>query len=244
VPYKDFIYPPTDAPLLGAWGGRFEALYVILHPFVRVPQRLAWRVTHHYPNDDQIFATGEKVRWAQVAAETGLRNAARLNHALLTSILAVEPELCDYPARDTLHSYLETGNVWMPEEGRFEPLLHEDILEAFAMAGRSSMIFVPEFPSVDPVLPFNTARLSSRICAFPARGSLMPEDVSFLFTVDWDSFFTLLYGPREFLARLAAKRNIEGFFANATTEHAWFNYALGCATVTVSPEDWPTVSIK
>jgi len=32
--------------------------------------------------------------------------------------------------------------------------------------------------------------------------------------------------------------NLEGFFATANTEHAWFNYSLGCATVTLSPEHW------
>lgn len=237
--YEEFVYPPSNAPLIEAYGGRFEALYVILHPFVRVPERLSWQATRQYPSDEQIFAAGEKVRWAEVATQTGLRGAAGLNHALLTSIAAIYPELGDFAARDRLQRFLEAGNVWMPNEGCFEPLLQPDILDAFDAAGKSSLIFVPEFPSVDPVMPFSVARLKTREDAFPARGSLLPEDASFLFTVDWDSFFTLLYGPREFVEAFVARRNIEGFFANATTEHYWFNYAMGCATVTVSPEDWP-----
>jgi hypothetical protein len=32
--------------------------------------------------------------------------------------------------------------------------------------------------------------------------------------------------------------NLEGFFATPNTEHAWFNYSMGCATVTLSPEHW------
>jgi Protein of unknown function (DUF2711) len=237
--YEKFVYPPCDAPLIEAYDGRFEALYVILHPFVRVPDRLAWRTTRAYPSEDQIYAAGEKVRWEQVAAETGLRGAAGLNQALLTSINAIYPEFGDFGSRDRLRQFLEAANVWMPNEGGFEPLLQPDILEAFDAAGRSSLIFVPEFPSVDPVLPFLVSRLKERADPFPARGSLLPEDASFLFTVDWDSFFTLLYGPRRFIERFVARRKVEGFFANATTEHYWFNYAMGCATVTVSPEDWP-----
>lgn len=235
--YEEFVYPPCDAPLVEAYGGRFESLYVILHPFVLVPDRLAWRVTREYPSEEQIIAAGEKVRWADVAAHTGVRGAAGLNQALLTSIAAIYPELGDFSARDRLQQFLEAGNVWMPNEGSFEPLLHPDILDAFDAAGKSSLIHVPEFPSVDPVLPFNVARLKDHADAFPTRGSLLPEDASYLFTVDWDSFFMLLYGPRKFVAAWAKRRGIEGFFANATTEHYWFNYAMGCSTVTVSPED-------
>ncbi len=64
----------------------------------------------------------------------------------------------------------------------------------------------------------------------------------FISTVDWDSFFTLLYGSRAFLSDFVCRRDIEGFYAGPTTEHFWFNYAMGCATVTVSPEDWPVAS--
>lgn len=237
--YDQFVYPPCDAPLVDAYGGRFESLYVILHPFVRVPDRLAWRQTRTYPSEEQIAAVGEKVRWAEVAEQTGMRGAAGLNHALLTSIAAIYPEFGDFAARDRLQRFLEAGKVWMPNEGCFEPLLQPDILDAFEAARKNSLIYVPEFPSVDPVLPFNVARLKEKADAFPARGSVMPEDASFLFTVDWDSFFTLFYGPRKFVAAFVKRRGIEGFFANATTEHYWFNYAMGCATVTVTPEDWP-----
>ena len=76
---------------------------------------------------------------------------------------------------------------------------------------------------------------------FPARGTLLAPDHSFLFTVDWDSFFTLFYGSRSFVARVAAGLNLEGFFATPNTEHAWYNYSFGCATVTLSPEHWQTV---
>jgi hypothetical protein len=239
VHYEEFVYPPCDAPLVEAYGGRFDALYVILHPFVRVPDRLAWRATHAYPSEEQIVAAGEKVRWAEVAGQTGLRGAAGLNQALLTSIDAIYPEHGDFAGRDRLRQYLEADNVWMPNEGSFEPLLQPDILNAFEAAGKSSLIFVPEFPTVDPVAPFNVTRLKNHADAFPARGSLTPEDASFIFTVDWDSFFTLLYGPRKFVTAFVKRRGVEGFFANATTEHYWYNYAMGCATVTVSPEEWP-----
>jgi hypothetical protein len=239
VKYEHFLYPPCDAPLMDAYGGRFESLYVILHPFVSVPDHLAWKVTKQYPGDEQIANLGAKWPWADVSAQTGLPNCAKLNQALLTSIGAISEELRDYPARDTLRSFLESGSIWMPGEGRFEPLLQMDFLDAFEAAGQQELIFVPEFPHIDPIQQLNVSKLRNREVPFPSRGTLAAPDASFLLTVDWDSFFTLFYGPREFVTEEVRRHNLEGFFATPTTEHFWFNYSLGCSIVTTAPDGWP-----
>ena len=237
--YERFIYPPYDAPLADAYGGVFESACVLLHPFVRVPDQLAWKAARHYPADELILSLGAKCTWASVTAQTGLQTYAKLNHALLTSIGSIGEELCDYPARDALKGFLESEAVWMPEEGRFEPLLQMDFLDAFAAAGHEELVYVPEFPQSDPIQQLNVQRLRNREVAFPSRGSLVAPDASFLLTVDWDSFFTLFYGPRAFVNDVVRAHNLEGFFATPITEHFWFNYAMGCSIVTISPELCP-----
>ena len=237
--HERFVYPPYDAPLAEAYGGRFESVYVLLHPFVRVPESLAWKTVKHYPSDEQILNRGAKASWAQVAAQTGLSTCAKVNQALLTSIGSIGEELRDYAARDALASYLQSDSVWMPTEGRFEPLLQVDFLDAFESTGQEELIFVPEFPLTDPIQRLNLARLRDHQDAFPSRGTLAAPDASFLLTVDWDSFFTLFYGPRDFVVEVVRRRNLEGFFATPTTEHFWFNYSLGCCVVTLAPEGWP-----
>ncbi len=236
--YERYTYPPYDAPLAEAYGNRFESVFVILHPFIRVPNHLSWNVTKQYPTDDQILTIGAKCTWAHLAAKTGLPDCAKLNQALLTSIGAIGEEFRDYPARDSLQSFLESEPTWMPEEGRFEPLLQMDILNAFEAAGRQELIYVPEFPKADPVRQLSLPKLKSRENSFPTNGTLTDRDASFLFTVDWDSFFTLFYGPREFVSEVVRKQNLEGFFATPTTEHNWFNYSLGCCVVTLAPDGW------
>jgi len=238
VQYERLVYPPYDAPLLDAYGGLFESVYVVLHPFVTVPDNLAWHATKHYPSDEQIAGAGAKCAWAHVATETGLHTCAKLNQALLTSIRSINEDLCDYAANDALQRFLQSGPLWMPGEGRFEPLLQMDFLGAFEAAGQQELIFVPEFPNVDPVERLSVSRLRSRAQAFSSRGTLAAPDASFLLTVDWDSFFTLFYGPHEFLAEVVRRRSLEGFFATPTTEHAWFNYSLGCSAVTIYPDSW------
>lgn len=236
--YERLTYPPYDAPLIEAYGGRFESVHVILHPFIRVPHNLAWKAIRQYPSDEQILSTGAKCTWAHVASETGLSTCAKLNHALLTSIASTVDDLCDYPARDALLGFVQSESVFMPGEGRFEPLLQMDFLDTFEAAGQEELIFVPEFPAIDPIQRLNVANLKSRELPFPSRGSLIAPDASFLFTVDWDSFFTLFYGPREFLTEAVRRRNLEGFFATPTTEHFWFNYSFGCSAVTIYPDSW------
>jgi hypothetical protein len=239
VKFEQFTYPSYEAPLVKAYGGRFESVFVVLHPFLRVPEELAWKTTKQYPSDEQIVARGEKCTWAEVAVRTGLRNCAKLNHAMLTSIRAINDEVCDFAAGAVLQGFLESEAVWVPGEGRFEPLLQDGFLRGFESAGWDEFLFVPEFPNVDPIERLGVAKIKSREVRFPPRGSLVAPDASFLFTVDWDSFFTLFYGPREFISDVVAECGLEGFFAGTTTEHFWFHYQMGCATVTISPEHWP-----
>jgi hypothetical protein len=165
-----------------------------------------------------------------------------LNQALLTSIGSIKEnlgdDLCDYTAGGALKRFLEAESVWMPGEGRFEPLLQMEFLSAFEAAGLGEMIFVPEFPAVDAVQRLSVQKLRGREVTFPSRGTLAALDESFLLTVDWDSFFTLFYGPREFVAEVVQRNRLEGFFATPMTGHWWFNYSLGCSAVTIYPDSW------
>lgn len=239
--YEQFVYPAYDAPLIDAYGGRFESVFVILHPFIRMPDELSWRAARRYPTGEQILCFGSKVAWMEVASETGLSNCAHVNQALLTATGAVAEHLCDPAGCDALESYVKNRSTWMPAAGMFEPLLYNDFLAAFEEGGAMELIFVPEFPKIDPVQTRSVADLKRRRLDFPDRGSLVAPDASFLFTVDWDSFFTLFYGSRAFVTKVARARNLEGFFAAPATEHGWFNYSMGCATVTLSPEHWSTL---
>ena len=239
--FENYIYPEYGTRLVEAYAGRFEAVFILLHPFVRVPEELSWKTTREYPADRPIVAAGTKCRWAEIATATGLASCARMNQALLTSIGSLTGDLADPSGPDTLANFLESQPIWMPVEGRFEPLLQSDFLRIFAESGAEELLFVPEFPNSDPVVRLAVDGLSDGSIPFPPCGTLVAPDASFLFTVDWDSFFTLFYGPRAFVADAARRLGLEGFFATPNTDHAWWNYSLGCATVTVSPEDWQTV---
>jgi Protein of unknown function (DUF2711) len=238
VQLENYVYPFYGTPLVEAFGGRFEAAFIVLHPFIHVPDFLSWKVTHLYPGDQQIVAHGTRYPWTAVGAHTGLASCARINQALLTAIGSLKGDLADPSGREALQTFLQSNSIWMPAEGRFEPLLHWSFLQVFAAAGMDKLIFVPEIPNSEHTLRLPIQGLKNGSIPFPNCGTLLAPDESFLFTVDWDSFFTLFYGPRAFVGQTAGMLDLEGFFATPNTDHAWFNYSLGCATITVSPEDW------
>jgi Protein of unknown function (DUF2711) len=240
VEFEEFVYSRYEVPLMEAYGGRFESAFVVLHPFVRVPASLSWKATNQYPSDAQIAELGTKCAWSDVATQVGITSCARINQALLTSIGSLADPMADTEGRNKLQSFLENNQIWMPVEGRFEPLLRPDFLQIFSASGIEELVFVPEFPQSEPVVRLAVEGLADGTIPFPTCGTLLAPDGSFLFTVDWDSFFTIFYGQRSFIAEAAERLKIEGFFASANTDHAWWNYSMGCATVTVSPEDWQT----
>jgi hypothetical protein len=263
VQATEYVYPKYEIPLLEAYCGQFESVFIVLHPFIRVPEALGWAAAQRYPDDSQILGEGKKCSWSEVSKQIGISSYARMNQALLTSIGSLADYLADWAGRDAIAEFVKAQAVWMPTEGRFEPLLQRDFLDVFEAAGAAELVFVPEFPNADPVVQLSvdwlkggasagvdasrTAGLESgatrqSAIPFPARGTLLAPDRSFLFTVDWDSLFTLFYGPRGFVEEEVRRLRLEGFFATANTDHAWFNYSFGCAVVTVSPEDCASYS--
>jgi hypothetical protein len=79
VQYEELTYPKYDAPLMEAYGGAYESVYVVLHPFVRMPEEFAWLSTKQYPSDEQILSAGTKYSWADVVNRANLGTCARLN---------------------------------------------------------------------------------------------------------------------------------------------------------------------
>lgn len=115
--FENYVYPQGGAPLIEAYDQAFESVFIVLHPFIRVPQPLGWSVIHRYPDDTEIFAHGSAYPWTEVVAQIGLGSCARLNQALLTSIGSLSAESADRASQNVLKEFLQTLPVWMPTEG-------------------------------------------------------------------------------------------------------------------------------
>ena len=120
--YERFVYPNYDEPLANHYDAAFEAVYILLHPFVGIPDELA-PLIERYPDDEQIVTVGSKCSWAVIGERLGFSSYPKLNQALLTSNRAIVEELCDFEASASLTSFLEANPIWMPANGCFDPLL-------------------------------------------------------------------------------------------------------------------------
>ena len=68
VQYERFVYPNYDEPLANYYDGAFEAVYILLHPFVGIPDELA-PLIERYPDDEQIVTVGSKCSWAVIGSD-------------------------------------------------------------------------------------------------------------------------------------------------------------------------------
>lgn len=223
--YDLLTYPSYDEPLLSAYGGRFQATYVVLHPFLRERRQVGAPIATRAGLEAPLDCV--KHRWDVVATEANLLSYSEVNHGLLSVIHALKPEFRNEAAAAALQEFLErSDSIRMPTEGEFPEVLKADIIDTFRLVSQDRMVFVPEFPEMDPVQELELEDLSRSGRGFPYRGTLTDPDGTCLFTVDWDSFFTLLYGPRALVTRVVEDRVLEGFFVTDSTRHNWWQESI------------------
>jgi len=229
---------------MDAYGRAFECVFVVLHPFMRVPAELAWSTTHRYPGDAEIAARGEKVPWTEVAARTSLKSCARINQALLTSIGSLDDHVADPAGAASCSVSSNPSPSGCPPKAA-SSRFSSPIFFTFCGGWSGRAPLRPRISNTDPVarLPlalFATKQISipaarSRFAALSSRPTI-PSSLRSIGTVSSRSSTA----PR--ICRPRSRRiNLEGFFATPNTEHAWYNYSFGCATVTLSPEHWQTM---
>lgn len=244
-------YPSYDAPFLTTWDGVFEAVFVAFHPFARVKGRDPFAegltmvpeanaastlaqaddgvLSEVLGKAQLIYASSaltlgevvdpadlEVVTWADIAREVGMTGPAKLNHALLTMVGALKQP--DQSARDALVSHARRQALFLPTEGAMQPLLLPALRRWFEGLGQNEVIVQPEF-DIDPNSVIPVEQIEGR----SDRVSLYDHGRTSLAVVDWDSFFTLIAGPRQALQDWVRTENLDGFFADKTTGHDWWH---------------------
>jgi hypothetical protein len=46
MPFDRYVYPSSETPFLSAYGGRLKSVYVVLHPFLRMPDAFSRRIAN------------------------------------------------------------------------------------------------------------------------------------------------------------------------------------------------------
>ncbi|WP_259782133.1 DUF2711 domain-containing protein [Aestuariispira ectoiniformans] len=231
---------PQSGNILEFYDGRFESVYVILHPFLRVRAEdlnkfgieIAQLQRKHGPvdvvtHDDglekfELLERCEPVTWKTVLELTSLSDISEINIGLQTAIRALRKEFCKPDIEAKLVS-LKSHNIVMPEEGSLPPILENRILAALKSLGHDWVWVSDEFDTkrnlhlIDDLIQTDI---------LPYRVNIFPKNHDFLLTTHWDSHFSFLCSSKEKIEAVLAQDAFEGFYCTSKTEIGWSIFGI------------------
>ena len=217
-----FATCPFDGRILEYYAGTFEAVYVLLHPFMDATAIGTEQFKPGtYPSRACITKNCIAISWAEVAKRTGLPSIAAVDVGLRTSILGLKPEFLnrDYAAR--IESLPESGQILPPDEGGFSDLLHDRVLLSIQSLGYDWVWVGDEFGTerklhwIDDLKNQESGPTSCR-CK-----NVFTPDKGLLWTTHWDSHFSFLCSSMRNLVAIQESYAFEGFFCDPNTEVFW-----------------------
>src|SRR5690606_10908581 len=101
--------PPADVSILEHYAGIFEAVYVLLHPFIDAAEvRTEQFKPGTYPNRKFIAANCRAVSWADIIERTGLPSIAAVDVGLRTGIHGLKAEFSNQEYAAKIESLIES----------------------------------------------------------------------------------------------------------------------------------------
>ncbi|MDM0039671.1 DUF2711 family protein [Variovorax sp. J22G21] len=213
---------PMDGPVLAFYEGEFEAAYVLLNPFLR-PKSTTFEVTASALDGmsvDELCRAFEAVRWSEVRDLCGFPSIASIDVALRTMIGGLGKEHADKELADVLANSLKRHGLLPPVEGMFPALVQEPLL-SFVQSLEQDWLWVgDEFCTERKLCWIDDLKLATANMTL-VRGSVFTPDKAALWTVHWDSHFTLFCSSSLNVQRLARHPVLEGFVCAPETEIYW-----------------------
>ncbi len=201
--------------------GAFEAVYVLLHPFIRPLATSA----EHFRNDDSIdratiLRTCEPVTWAEVQRLTGFNSLAEIDVALRTQIAGLREEFSNRALATRLRKSIEPVGLVEPSEGRFSDLSHNKVLSFIQQLGYE-WVWIGDEHCTERKLRWIEDLKDPSSTATQGNCSVFTPNKKVLWTTHWDSHFSFLCGSKDVIAKLAKRPELEGFECSANTEVHW-----------------------
>ncbi len=213
---------PLEGPVLPFYDGAFEAAYVLLSPFMR-PRSDTFDLTDAAREDwsaDELCQTFESVRWSQVRDLCGFPSIASIDVALRTMIGGLRKDFADEELADVLANSLSQHRLLAPVEGLFPELIQEPVLSFIQSLAQEWLWVGDEFCTERKLCWIDDLKPASAKVTL-ASGSVFTPDKANLWTVHWDSHFTIFFSSRLNVERLARHPTLEGFVCTPETEIYW-----------------------
>jgi hypothetical protein len=211
---------PDDGRILDYYADTFDAVYVALNPFIK-PVSISPELFHSgtYPDRRTIIASCEPIRWNDILTATGLPSISAVDIGLRTMILGLKKEYENKEYAKRIDALKSVG-IFPPGEGEHPDTLHDQVLGFFQELGHESVWVGDEWGEERELYSIQSLKSGSEPAIVGHRNVFSP-DKSILWTVHWDSHFSLLCSSREILNQLGVAERLEGFYCNRHTQIYW-----------------------
>lgn len=223
-----FATCPQDGKVLEYYASTFEAVYVLLHPFIDASAIGTQQFKPGtYPNRKCILTNCRPVSWAEVAKRTGLASNADIDVGLRTQIHGLKSEFSNQDYANRIELPTASDHILAPDEGGFSDLLHDRVLQSIQDLGHEWVWVGDEFGTerklywIDDLKNQESGPTSGR-CK-----NVFTPDKGLLWTTHWDSHFSFLCSSERNLLATQERYQFEGFFCDASTEVYWSIHLRG-----------------
>jgi len=213
--------PPEDTSILEHYAGTFEAVYILLHPFIDASEVGTEQFKPGtYPNRQFIAKNCRAVSWAEIIERTGLSAIAAVDVGLRTSIHGLKDECSNREYAAKIESLVESSKILSPDEGCFSDLLHDRVLSSIQSLGYEWAWVGDEFGTERKLYWIDDLKNQE---SGPTVGhcNVFTPDKALLWTAHWDSHFSFLCSSERNLSAIQEAYHFEGFFCDQTTEVYW-----------------------
>ncbi len=216
-PSDKFASCPNDGNILEFYKGKFEAVYVLLHPFIK-SDVIDWdKITPQtYPSKNEIMEKCISVTWQDILKITLFKNISEIDVGLRSWVHGIIKHNDTFVAH--LEKLYDEARIVTPPEGDLPPLLENRLYAAMKKLGYEWLWVESEFADERKLHCIDDLISGDLI---PTHGSIFTHDHTLLITTHWDSHCSFLCSSRAMIEKILAVDPFEGFYCTPDTQVYW-----------------------
>jgi len=220
-PQNNQVCPPDDYSIRKFYSGYFESSYIIFHPFFKVtkPDQIDFNA-ESYPSKEKMIECCEKIKWSEFLKMSKIKDYKELDIALRNSIHGLNKKYKNDESSNKLENALEQHKIHQPNEGLFEELLLDDMMKALLHLDFKWVFLADEF-GTERKLTFIEDIIDNKTQVTNLHRNIYTPKSEVLYSVHWDSHFTLMSSTKNNIKKIIDLFDFEGFYCDEKTEIYW-----------------------
>ena len=210
---------PFDGNILEYYSGYFEAVYLLLHPFIKPRITPCEREPYEWENKTEFIDTYLEIPWNKILKETGLTSFSEIDLALQTMIGAIRKQPENFKFVNTLDQLsMNDPDLRFPSEGDLSIHLEHRLLKVLKSLG-IKWLWVGDQHCTERKLVWLEDLFNKQ--EVPTHGCIFTYDHKTLITTHWDSHCSFLCSSKKTLEKILSIDIFEGFYCTNNTEVFW-----------------------